>query len=117
MYILTITSYWAPTIWKSFKYIISNHDNFDTMLMAGSEEKLKSLLWKWKSRVEKAGLNLSIQKTKIMASGPIISWQIEGEKVEAVTDFIFLVSKITADYNCSLKLKDACSLEGKLWQT
>ena len=89
MYILTITSYWAPTIWESFKYIISNHDNFDTMLMAGSEEKLKSLLWKWKSRVEKAGLNLSIQKTKIMASSPITPWQTDEENVEMGSDFIF----------------------------
>ena len=86
------------------------------MLMAGSEEKLKSLLMKEKES-EKAGLKLNIQETKIMASDLIVSWQIEGEKVEAVTDFIFLVSRITADYNCSMKLKDACSLEGKLWQT
>ena len=86
------------------------------MLMAGSEEKLKSLLMKVKES-EKAGLKLNIQETKIMASDLIVSWQIEGEKVEAVTDFIFLVSRITADYNCSMKLKDACSLEGKLWQT
>ena len=87
------------------------------MLMVGSEEKLKSLLMKVKEESEKPGLKLNIQKTKIVASGLIISWQIEGEKVEAVTDFIFLVSKITADYNCSMKLEDACSLEGKLWQT
>ena len=69
---------------------------------------------KAKEESEKAGLNLNIQKSKIMASSPITSWQTEGEKVEAVTDFIFLVSKITADYNCSMKLEDACSLEGKL---
>ena len=73
----------------------------DTTLMAESEEELKSLLTKVKQESEKAGLKLNIQKTKIMASGPIISWQIEGEKVEAVTDFIFLGSKITADGNCS----------------
>ena len=85
------------------------------MLMAGSEEKLKSLLIKVKES-EKAGLKLNIQETKIMASDLIVSWQIEGEKVEAVTDFIFLVSRITADYNCNMKLKDACSLKGKLWQ-
>ena len=84
--------------------------------MAESEEELKSLLMKVKES-EKAGLKLNIQETKIMASDLIVSWQIEGEKVEAVTDFIFLVSRITADYNCSMKLKDACSLEGKLWQT
>ena len=87
------------------------------MLMAGSEEKLKSLLMKVKEESEKAGLKLNIQETKIMASDLIVSWQIEGEKVEAVTDFIFLVSRITADYNCSMKLKDACPLEGRLWQT
>ena len=68
---------------------------------------------KMKEENEKAGLKLNIQKTKIMASGPITSWQTEGEKVEAVTDFIFLGSKITLDGDC-LKLKDACSLEEKL---
>ena len=63
---------------------------------------------------EEAGLKLNIQKTKIIASDPITSWQIEGEKVEAVMDFIFLGSKITADGDVAMKLKDACSLEGKL---
>ena len=63
---------------------------------------------------EKVGLMLNIQKTKIMASGPITSWQIEGEKMEALTDFIFLGSKITAEVTAAMKLKDACSLEGKL---
>ena len=72
-----------------------------------------SLLVRVKEESEKAGLKLNIQKTKIMASGPITSWQIEGENVEAVTDFIFLGSKIIA----AMKLKDACSLEEKLWQT
>ena len=72
----------------------------DTTLMAESEEELKSLLMKVKEESEKSGLKLSIQKTKIMASGPIPSWQI-GEKVETVTDFIFLGSKITADGDCS----------------
>ena len=66
---------------------------------------------------EKAGSKPNIKKTKIMTYSPITLWQIEGEKVEAVTDFIFLVSKITADYNCSMKLEDACSLEEKLWHT
>ena len=65
---------------------------------------------------EKGGLNLNIQKTKIMSSSPITSWQIEGEKVEAVTDFIFLGSQIPA-VTAAMKLKDACSLEEKLWQT
>ena len=78
--------------------------------MAESEEELKSLLMQVKEESEKAGLKLNIQKTKIMASGPITSWQTEGENVEAVTDFIFLGSKIIA----AMKLKDACSLEEKL---
>ena len=86
----------------------------DTTLMAESEEELKSLLKKVKEKSEKFGLKLNIQKTKIMASGPITSWEIDGETVETVSDFIFLGSKITADGDCSLKLKDAYSLEGKL---
>ena len=73
----------------------------DTTLMAESEEELKSLLMKVKEEIEKVGLKLNIQKTKIMASGPITSWQIEGETMETVTDFIFLGSKITADGDCS----------------
>ena len=76
----------------------------DTTLMAESEE-LKSLLMKVKEESEKVGLNLNIQKTEIMASGPITSWSIEGEKVEAVTDFIFLGSKITADGDCKHEIK------------
>ena len=83
----------------------------DTTLMAESEEELKSLLVRVKKESKKAGLKLSIQKTKIMASSPITSWQIEGEKVETVTDFIFLGSKITVDGDCSHKFKDTCSLE------
>ena len=71
---------------------------------------------KVKEESEKVGLKLSIQKTKIMASGPITSWQIDGETMETVTDFIFLNSKITADGDCSHELKDARSLEEKLWQ-
>ena len=86
----------------------------DTTLMAESEEELRSLLMKVKEESEKVGLKLNIQKTKIMASGPITSWQRDGETVETVTDFIFLGSKITADGDCGMKLKDACSLEGKL---
>ena len=85
----------------------------DTTLLAESEEKLKSLLMKVKEESEKVGLKLSIQKTKIMASAPITSWQIDGETVKIVADFIFLGSKITADSDC-MNLKDACSLEGKL---
>ena len=82
--------------------------------MAESEEELKSLLMKVKEETEKAGLKLNIQKTKIMASGPITSWQINGETMETVRDFIFLVSKITAMVTVAMKLKDACSLEEKL---
>ena len=84
--------------------------------MAESEEELKSLLMKMKGS-EKVGLKLNIQKTKIMASGPITSWEIDGETVETVSDFIFLGSKITADGDWAMKLKDAYSLEGKLWPT
>ena len=73
--------------------------------MAESEEELKSLLMKVKEESEKAGLKFNIQKTMIMASGPITSWQIDGETMEAVTDFIFLVSKITADGDCSHEIK------------
>ena len=86
----------------------------DTTLTAESEEELKSLLMKVKEESEKAALKLNIQKTKIMASGPITLWQIDGETMETVRDFIFLGSKITADDDCSHKLKDACSLEEKL---
>ena len=77
----------------------------DTTLMAESEEELKSLLMKVKEESEKVGLNLNIQKTKIMASGPITSWEIDGETVETVSDFIFLGSKITADGDCSHEIK------------
>ena len=77
----------------------------NTTLMAESEEELKSLLMKVKVESEKVGLKLNIQKTKIMASGPIISWQIDGETMETVTDFIFLGSKITADGDCSCEIK------------
>ena len=77
----------------------------DTTLMAESEEELKSLLIKVKEESEKAGLKLNIQKTKIMASSPITSWEIDGETVETVSDFIFLGSKITADDDCSHEIK------------
>ena len=77
----------------------------DTTLMAESEEELKSLLMKVKEESGKAGLKLNIQKTEIMASGPITSWQIDGETMETVTDFIFLDSKITADGDCSHEIK------------
>ena len=86
----------------------------DTTLMAESEEELKSLLMKVKKETKKAGLKLNIQKTKIMASGPITSWQIDGETMETVAEFILGGSKSTADGDCSHELKDACSLEEKL---
>ena len=85
----------------------------DTTLMAESEEELKSLLMKVKEESEKVSLKLNIQKTKIMASGPITSWQIDGETMEIVTDFIFLGSKITADRDCSHEIKRHLHLGGK----
>ena len=88
-----------------------NKLNYDTTLMAESEE-LKSLLMKVKEESEKISLKLNIQKTKIMASGPITSWQIDGETVETVADFIFLGSKITADGDCSHEIK-RCILLGR----
>ena len=87
----------------------------DTTLMAESEEELKSLLMKVKEQSEKAGLKP--WKTKITASGPIPSWQIDGKKVETMTEFIFLGSKILQTVTAAMKLKDACSLEEKLWET
>ena len=84
----------------------------DTTLMAESEEELKSLLMKVKEESEKIGLKLNIQKAKIMASSPITSWEIDGETVETVTDFIFLGSKITADGDCSHEIK-RCLLLGR----
>ena len=86
----------------------------DTTLMAESEEELESLLMKVKGESEKVGLMLNIKKTKIMASGPTTLWEIDGETVETVSDFIVLGFKITADGDCSQKLKDTYSLEGKL---
>ena len=99
--------------WAGIKIARRNVDNLryadDTTLMAESEE-LKSLLMKVKEESEKVGLKLNIKKTNIMASSPITSWQIDGETMEKVTDFIFLGSKITADGDCSHEI-DACSLE------
>ena len=89
----------------------------DTILMAESEAEQKKLLMKVKQESEKTGLKFNIQKAKIMASCPISSWQVDGKTMETEIDFIFLVSKITADGDCSHKLKDTCSLEEKLWQT
>ena len=87
----------------------------DTTLMVVSKEEQKSLLMK--EEREKAGLKLNIQKTKIMASGPITSWQIDGQTMETVTDFIFLVPKSLQIVTAAMKLKDICSLEEKLWPT
>ena len=89
----------------------------NTTLMAESEEELKSLLRKVKEESEKVGLKLNIQKTKIMASSPITSWEIDGETLETVADFIFLAPKSLQMVTAALKLKDAYSLEGKLWPT
>ena len=98
------------------KYARRNINNLryadDTTLMAESEEELKNLLMKVKEESEKAGLKLNIQKAKIMASGPITSWQVNGETMEIVTDFIFLGSKITADGDCSHEIK-RCLLLGR----
>ena len=85
--------------------------------MAESKEELKSLLMKVKEESEKVGLKLNIQKTKIMASGPITSWEIDGETVETVSDFIFCVPELLQMVIAAMKLKDAYSLEGKLWPT
>ena len=89
----------------------------DTTLMAESEEEHKSLLMKVKVESEKVGLNLNIQKTKIMASGPTTSWEIDGETVETVSDFIFWAPKSLQMVTATMKLKDPYSLEGKLWPT
>ena len=89
----------------------------DTTLMAESEEELKNLLRKVNEESEKAGLKFNIQKTKIMACSSITSWQIDGETMETLTDFILRVFKITADGDCNHEIKDTCSLEEKLWPT
>ena len=100
---------WETLGWKKHKLESRNINNLrhadDTTLLAESEEELKSLLMKLKVESEKVGLKLNIQKTKIMASGPITSWEIGGETVETVSDFIFLGSKITADGDCSHEIK------------
>ena len=90
---------------KIFWRNINHQYGYDTTLVAETEEKLKSLLMRVKEESEKSGLKLHIQKTKIMASGPITSWQIEGEKVEAVTYFLFLGSKITVDGDCRREIR------------
>ena len=91
--------------YKVNTFALQKNEAYDTTLMAESEEELKSLLRKVKEESEKVGLKLNNQKTNIMAPGPITSWEIDGETVEAVTDFIFLGSKITADGDCSHEIK------------
>ena len=113
---------WETLGWKKHKLESRSRRNInnlryaDTTLMAESEEELKSLLMKVKEESEKVGLKLNIQKTKIMESGPITSWQIDGKTMETVTDFIFLGSKITVDGDHSHEIR-ACSLKEKLWWT
>ena len=98
-----------------------NINNFiyvdDTTIMAESKEELKNLLMKVKEESEKAGLKLNFQRTKNMASGPITSWEIDGETMETVTDFISWVPKSLQMVTAAMKLNDACSLEEKLWPT
>ena len=89
----------------------------DNTILTAEREELKSLLMNVKEESEKLGLKLNIQKTKIIAFGPIISWQIDGERMETVIDFTFLGSKITADSDCSHEIKRCFSLEEKLWPT
>ena len=89
----------------------------DTTLMAESDIELKSFLMKVKEESEKVGLKINIQKTRIMASGPLTSWEIEGETVETVSDFIFLGSKITSDGDCSHEIKRCLLLGRKVWPT
>ena len=107
--------YGVTQSWTRLKRLSSSSSRYtdDTTLMAESK-KLKSLLIKVKEESKKAGLKLNIQKMKIMASSPITSWQINGETMKTVRNFLFLGSKIIADGNC-MKLKDACSLEEMLW--
>ena len=115
---------WETLDWKKqagIKIAERNINNLryadDTTLMAESEEKLKSLLMKVKKESEKVGLKLNIQKTKIIASGPITPWEIDGETVETVSDFIFWAPKSLQMVIAAMKLKDTYSSEGKLWLT
>ena len=107
--------------WTGIKISGRNINNLryadDTSLLAEREEERKSLLMKAKVESEKVGLKLNIQKMKIMASSPITSWEIDGETVETVSDFILGGSKITADSDCSHEIKRCLLLEGKLWPT
>ena len=107
--------------WAGIKIAGRNSNNLryadDTTLMVESKEELKSFLMKVKEESEKVGLKLNIQKTKIMASSPITSWQIDGERVETVADFILGAPKSLQMVIAAMKLKDTYSLEGKLWPT
>ena len=107
-----------PSVFLFSRIILIHINNLrgadDTTFLAESEEKLKSLLMKVKEKSEKAGLKLNIQKTKIMAFGPITSWQIDGETMETATDFIFWCSKITADGDCSHEIKKRLLLGRKV---
>ena len=106
---------WMKQSWKIARRNINNlRYADDTTLVAESEEELKSLLMKVKEESEKAGLKLNLQKTKIMASDPITSWQMDGEILERVTDFILGAPKSLQMVTAAMKLKDACSLEEKL---
>ena len=109
---------WLEEAQAGIKIAMKNINNLryadDTTLMAESEEELKSLLMKVKEESEKVGFKLNIQKTKIMASGPITSWEIDGKTVETVADFIFGAPKLLQMVTAAMKLKDAYSLEGKL---
>ena len=115
---------WETLGWKKHKLesrLLGDINNLryadDTTLMAESEEELKSLLMKVKEESEKVGLKLNFQKTKIMASGPITSWEIDGETVETVSDFSFWAPKSLQMVTVAMKLKDTYSLEEKLWPT
>ena len=109
---------WLDEAQARIKIVGRNINNFtyadDTTLIAEREEELKSLLMKVKEESEKVGLKLNIQKTKIMASGPITSWQIEGKAMETVKDFLFCTPKSLQMVTVAMKLKDTCSLEKKL---
>ena len=130
LYIVTLFNFYAEYImWNAWldeaqagiKIARRNINNLryadDTTLMAESEEELKKLLMKVKEESEKPDLKLNIQEMKIMASSPITSWQIDGETVETVADFVFLGSKSLQTVTAAMKLKDVCSLEEKLWST
>ena len=116
---------WETLDWKKHKLesrlLGKNINNLryadDTSLMAESEEELKSLLMKVKEESDKVGWKLNIQKTKIMASSPITSWEIEGETIETVSDFLFWAPKSLQMVTAAMKLKDTYSLEEKLWPT